>query len=162
MIQLYLLRHGIAVPHGTPDVPDDERPLTPQGEKRMRQVARGLRVLDLQLDRIVTSPLPRAWKTARIVAEVLGKSEILETDDALRADRGAESIRDWLRGRSEDHVMLVGHNPAFADLVGLLTTGATSAPVCELRKGGVAALRTFPDGGTRLDWLARPRLLRRL
>ena len=34
MDRLYLLRHGTAVPHGTPDIPDDERPLTAEGEKQ--------------------------------------------------------------------------------------------------------------------------------
>ena len=58
MTRLYLLRHGIAVPHGTPDIPDDERPLTSEGEKGVRKVARGLRRLGFKLDRIVTSPLP--------------------------------------------------------------------------------------------------------
>ncbi len=42
MNELYILRHGIAVDPGTPGIPDDERPLTPKGEKRMRQIARGL------------------------------------------------------------------------------------------------------------------------
>ena len=58
--------------------------------------------------------------------------------------------------------MLVGHNPSLTDLVGLLITGDQGPPLCELRKGGVAALSADPDGGMRLDWLARPRLFRRL
>ena len=60
MNDLYIVRHGIAVDPGTPGMADDERPLTSKGEKRMRQVARGLSKLELKLDRIVTSPLPRA------------------------------------------------------------------------------------------------------
>ena len=86
MDRLYLLRHGIAVPHGTPDIPDDERPLTSEGEKGVRKVARGLRLLGLKLDRIVTSPLPRALRTAEIVADVLEMTDLLETADALRAE----------------------------------------------------------------------------
>jgi phosphohistidine phosphatase len=162
MPDIYLLRHGIAVSHGTPDIPDDERPLTPEGEKRMRQVARGLKRLDLKLDRIVTSPLPRALKTAQIVAEVLGMEDLLETNDALRAGRDASSIRDWVHTRPEQSLMLVGHNPAFNELVGLLVTGEPGVPICELHKGGIAALSSGPDGGLKLDWLARPRLFRQL
>ena len=96
MVQLYVMRHGIALPHGTPGMSDDDRPLTPQGEKRVRQIARGLR--DLDLERIVTSPLPRAFRTAEIVASELECNDLLEPADALRAGASAESIRDWLGG----------------------------------------------------------------
>lgn len=162
MVQLYLLRHGIALPHGTPDIPDDERPLTPRGERRMRQVGRGLRRFKIKLDRIISSPLPRALRTAEIVADVLGATELLETSDALRAERTANSIRDWVRGRTEERLMLVGHNPAISDLAGLFVTGHSDHKVCELRKGGIAALTSVPDGGMILDWIATPGLLRRL
>ena len=64
MTELFILRHGIAVPHGTPGIADDERPLTSKGEHRMRQVGRGLAALRLDVERIVTSPLPRARRTA--------------------------------------------------------------------------------------------------
>ena len=84
MVQLYIMRHGIALPHGTPGMSDDDRPLTPEGEQRVRQIARGLKELDLKLERIVTSPLPRAFRTAEIVASVLECNDILETADVLR------------------------------------------------------------------------------
>jgi len=162
MNRLYLLRHGIAVPHGTPDIPDDDRPLTSEGEKGVKKVARGLRRLGIKLDRIVTSPLPRARRTAEVVADVLGKTELLEDADALRAGNSASSIRDWVAERTESRLMLVGHNPSLTDLVGLLITGNQAPAICELRKGGVAALRADLDGRMQLDWLARPRIFRRL
>lgn len=161
MIRLYLLRHGIAVPPGTPGYDDDERPLTPKGRKRMRQIAFGLKCLGLKVDRIVTSPLPRALQTAEIVAEALETADLLEQADELKADRSADSIRQWLTTRPESRLMIVGHNPAFSDLPGLLVTGEP-IPLLELRKGGLAAFASGPDGGLRLDWLARPRLLRRI
>jgi phosphohistidine phosphatase len=165
MNELYLLRHGIAVPPGTPNIPDDERPLTSKGERRMRQIARGLRLLDLKLDRIVTSPLPRARATAEIVAEELDAKDRLETADLLRAGTDAPAIQAWLRERTEDRLMLVGHNPALTDLVTRLVLGAAGpqAQVCELKKGGIAALQpsSSPDRYA-LIWVATPRLLRRL
>ena len=162
MTEVYLLRHGIAVAYGTPDFADDERPLTPKGEKRMQQIGRGLRRLDLRPDRIVTSPLPRALKTAEIVAEALGISNRLETADALRPERDAASIRAWLQTRPEPRLMLVGHNPSLSNLIGVLINGGHPPIVCELRKGGIAALGNPDDRGLRLDWLATPRLLRLL
>src|SRR4051812_2946190 len=42
MTELYILRHGIAYPHGTPGMADDDRPLTPKGEERCKQISKGL------------------------------------------------------------------------------------------------------------------------
>jgi phosphohistidine phosphatase len=167
MIDLYILRHGIAVEPGTPGMADDERPLTPKGRRRMRQIARGLHRLGLRLDRIATSPLPRAAATAEIVAEELDAEYLLETADVLRSGSDARSIRDWLRDRPEDRLMIVGHNPGLTDLITLLVLGVTNGPrtqVCELKKGGIAALRPAAASADRFDlvWAATPRLIRRL
>jgi phosphohistidine phosphatase len=162
MTHLFLLRHGIAVPSGTPEIPDEERTLTPKGERRVRQVAYGLGVMNLKVDRIVSSPLPRALRTAELVADVLGLTSIFDTDPALSADKNAASIREWLQTRTEERLMIVGHNPSFSDLLPLLLTGAPTPGFCELRKAGVAALRSREGGGWTLDWVAPPGLLRRL
>jgi phosphohistidine phosphatase len=166
MKDLYILRHGIAVEPGAPGIPDDQRPLTPKGIKRMHQVARGLRRLDLKLDRIITSPLPRARATAEILAEALDAEGLLETVDVLRAGTDAATVGNWLRARSEDRVMIVGHNPALTDLVTLLVLGATrpQPQVCELKKGGIAALKpsTIAPERFELVWVATPGLIRRL
>src|SRR4051794_40169906 len=81
--RLFLLRHGLAVPHGTEGFDDDDRPLTEKGERRFRQVARGLKRLGLKLDKVVTSPLPRASRTAEIVADVLNVAYLLEDSESL-------------------------------------------------------------------------------
>jgi phosphohistidine phosphatase len=163
MRTVYLLRHGIAVAPGTPGIPDDDRPLTPEGLKRAQQAARGLARLDLDIERIVSSPLPRAWQTAEIAARALDLEEKLSADDALRAGRPADSIAAWLASRDEARLLIVGHDPAFSNLVVLLTTGRTEPSFCALRKGGIAALvADRPAGPYRIDWIARPRLLRRL
>ncbi|CAN5915420.1 histidine phosphatase family protein [soil metagenome] len=165
MQSLYILRHGQAVAQGTPGFADDDRPLTEKGEKQMHQVAKGLRRLKLDLDRIVTSPLPRAQRTAEIVAEVLDLEDRLETSDALRTGQGASSIRDWLANRSEARLMIVGHNPGLSDLVTLLATKSTAnVPFCNLEKGGLAAFR-FDESNPEwieLQWLTTPKLIRRL
>jgi phosphohistidine phosphatase len=162
MKTLYILRHGIAQPHGTAGIADDARRLTPEGLARTEEVARGFRRLDAKLDRIISSPLPRARETAEIFADVLGMADFLENADALRPASGAIAIRSWLSGRTEDHLMIVGHNPSLSDLVGLLITDSPDAATIELRKAGIAALSVGPDDAMRLDWLARPQLFRRL
>jgi phosphohistidine phosphatase len=166
MNDLYILRHGIAVEPGAAGIPDDERPLTPKGQRRMHQIARGLRRLDLKLDRIVTSPLPRARATAEIVAGELDADDRLETAEMLRAGANAQAIQGWLRERTEDRLMIVGHNPALTDLITLLVLGKARLhpQVCELKKGGMAALRPSSSSPDRYDliWVATPRLIRRL
>ncbi len=160
MTQLYLLRHGLAVPPGTPDIDDDDRPLTPEGERRVRQVGRALRRLGVKPDKIATSPLPRAHRTAEIVADALGLGERLEPVDDLRSGRDAESIEAWLATRFEASLMIVGHNPTLSDLLGRLVFGAGGPPFCQLHKAGVAALRGEPGSPYLVDWIARPKLFR--
>ena len=36
--------------------------------------------------------------------------------------------------------MIVGHNPTLSDLVSLLVLGSMQPQICDLKKGGVAAL----------------------
>ncbi len=163
MKKLMIVRHGIALPHGTPGFADDERPLTPKGERRVRQIAYGLKSLTIEVDRIVTSPLPRAYRTAEIIGRVLGRPDDLETADALRAGESATAIEMWLETRGEGSLMIVGHNPGLSDLVSLLLTRQVQVPICELRRGGIASLMR-PEIGSRweLEWLVRPRLIRRM
>jgi phosphohistidine phosphatase len=161
---LYILRHGIAVPHGTPDIADDDRPLTPKGESRMREIGKGLAKLDLEIERIVTSPLPRAHRTAEIAADALKLRDSLGVADILRSGAEPAAIRDWLRGRPESRLMIVGHNPALSDLIGLLILDDPNAMLVELKKGGIAALVHGGNSGERyqIEWVATPGLLRML
>ena len=167
MKELYILRHGIAVEPGTPGIPDDERPLTAKGEKRMREIARGLRRLDLKLDRHrhqPAAPSPRDRRDRRRRARCRRPA-----GNRRRSSRPApmrQSIQSWLRERTEDRLMIVGHNPALSDLITLLVLGKRQSgpPVCDLKKGGIAALGPSAAAPDRFDllWIATPRLIRRL
>ena len=65
-MQLCLIRHAIAVERGTAGYVDDRvRPLTPEGRKRMREAALGLKGV-VSLDAIATSDV------TRYEAEMLG------------------------------------------------------------------------------------------
>ena len=164
MKHLIIVRHGIAVPHGSPDYTDDERPLTSQGERRVRQIGYGLKHLGMDLERIVSSPLPRAYRTAEILARVLGDPDLLETSDSLKASESPAAIAAWLAERTEESLMIVGHNPSLSELVGQLVLGDAKISICELRRGGIAALTHREEEPTKwsIDWIARPRLIRRL
>jgi phosphohistidine phosphatase len=162
MPRLYLLRHGTAIPHATPGVPEEDRPLTEEGEEEVRAVAKGLKRLKVAPDRIVTSPLPRARRTAEIAAEKLDMTDRLEEADVLEPGTDARAIKEWLAGRGDADLMLVGHNPNLTDLLLLLAGLPEGAPALELKKGGVACLKAAAKGRYGVDWVATPKMIRRL
>src|SRR5712691_11683136 len=114
-----LIRHATAVPRGTPDIPDDERPLTKRGERRFRRAAAGLARVARRPDVLLTSPLPRAHRTAVLAAKAWGKLEPVETP-AL-AGGTFEDVAAALGRYPEDAtIALVGHEPQLSELLARL------------------------------------------
>ena len=161
-MRLLIIRHAIAVARGTPDVPEEERPLTPRGERRFRAAARGLARLTRRPDVLLTSPLRRARQTADIAAEACGRIEPRE-EPALAGgtvERMAAAIDGHARKRL---VAIVGHEPDVSALLARLL-GTSAAERLTFKKGG-AALVDVPAGmagGGALVWYLPPRVLRRL
>jgi len=161
-MRLVIVRHATAVPHGTPDVPEDERPLTPRGEKRFRAAARGLARICRRPDVLLTSPLVRARQTADIAAAAWGRIE--PEEEAALAGGGFDRIAAALDQHAKKKlVAIVGHEP---DLSGLLAgiVGTNASERLTFKKGG-AALVDVPgrvaEGGA-LVWYLPPRILREL
>lgn len=164
MEKLYIVRHGIAVEHGTPGYADDQRPLTAKGKRRAREIGEGLARFGVEVDRIATSPLPRARRTAEILAEELGMEDRLENAQVLAAGSSARAIGNWLAERPEASLMIVGHNPVLDELLSLLLLDDEEALPFSFKKGGVALLnrQTIHTDRFELVWAAPPKLLRRL
>jgi phosphohistidine phosphatase len=151
--QLWLLRHGEAEPHDAR--PDDERRLTERGEGQSRAAGRALAALGITFQAVYTSPKERAAETARLACEALGCTPI--EHQALADGLDVREALELLRSCGEDgRVLVVGHNPDFAQVVHDLT-GARA----DLKKGGVAGIRS---AGTEHDLLVllRPRELDRI
>ena len=146
-------RHGPAVPHGTPGVAEDDRPLTPEGRKKTAEAAKGLRELDLEITSIYTSPLPRARETAEILAGILrlSRPKILE---ALLPGTPIRRLFSELRELRDETPALVGHEPMLSAAVALAVGGKASI---EMKKAGMA----FVDAGV-LKLLLSPAVLRKL
>ncbi len=70
--------------------------------------------------------MPRARTTAEIIADVLNARELLETSNVLQTGSSAATVHRWLRERTEERLMIVGHNPTLSDLVSLLVLGSTA------------------------------------
>ncbi len=149
-MKIYFLRHGRADwPNWSK--PDDERPLTKEGAKEVREVAKLLARLKVA-PLVLTSPLPRASQTAEIAAEVL-EAELRE-DKNLRPGFNVKKLTEILRESSTDSVMVVGHEPDFSHTVGELIGGAI-----KLKKAGIALVdldRTTMKG--ELLWLIPPKI----
>lgn len=159
-MRLLIIRHAIAVPHGTPEVPEDERPLTPRGERRFRDAARGLARICPRPDVLLSSPLVRARQTADIAAEAWGRIKVRE-EPALAGGSFEQIAAAVEKHRDKDIVAVVGHEPDVSSVVARLL--GTPAPERLTFKKGGAALLDVPgrmaDGGA-LVWYAPPRVLR--
>ena len=153
-MQLYFLRHGEA---DWPDwkKSDDERPLTDFGKKEMRDVAKFLARLNVRLNLIVTSPLPRASQTADIAADYLKAK--LRKDELLAPGFGMSELRTVLKRHHAKTLMLVGHEPDFTTVV----SGLTGASL-KLSKAGVALVDVDPESEEgKLLWLFPPKFARK-
>jgi phosphohistidine phosphatase len=162
-MELYILRHGIAVERGTPGYKkDSDRPLTPEGEEKMRQIADAMRGMDLKFDVILSSPYTRAEQTAHIVAGELDE-EVSYSDYLVPGGNALELIAE-INDERPQRVLLVGHEPDLSSLISVLITGGSSASI-ELKKGGLCKMTTeklvFGQCAT-LNWLLTPKQLRAL
>ncbi|MBM2840634.1 MAG: phosphohistidine phosphatase SixA [Bacteroidetes bacterium] len=161
-MDLYVLRHAIAVERGTPGYEDDsQRPLTGKGAKRMRLVAEGMLGLELSFDVILSSPFLRAKQTAEIVAEVFGVPKKLKSSKHLEVGGDPEALIDEINDKygSRSSILLVGHEPYLSGLISMLISGNEDVPIT-MKKGGlckltVSALR-YGQCAT-LEWLLAPR-----
>ncbi|HYR87080.1 MAG TPA: phosphohistidine phosphatase SixA [Terriglobia bacterium] len=162
-MEIYILRHGIAVERGTPGYKrDGDRPLTKEGVEKMRQIAEAMRAMGLKFDVILSSPYVRAKATADIVADVL-EEDVTLTDSLLPEADPAELI-DEINEEKPELVLLVGHEPDLSAVISMLICGKRNADI-ELKKGGLAKLtaETLTVGKcATLNWLLTPKQLRKM
>ena len=165
-MNLYLMRHAIAVAGGEQGVDtDSERPLSAKGIKRMRKAARGLKRLEITFDALLTSPLLRARQTADIVAQATGLSDQVEEISELAPESSVDTlILGLARFRGREHLLLVGHEPLLSQTVSFLLTGKKNQELgIELKKGGLCRIEVDglpPDKPGKLHWLLAPKQLR--
>ena len=171
-----LFRHGPAGRSDPKRWPDDrDRPLTPKGERRTRQAARGLAHAIAQAKpsrtEVWTSPLVRARQTARRAADTVlaGSNTEPLVVPALAPGGSTRSLLERLSAVAAEVkddklvVVVVGHEPDLGVLAGDLILGGSGA--LPLKKAGACAV-SF-DGAPRrhngtLEWFLPPRLLRAL
>ncbi|HEY6229891.1 MAG TPA: histidine phosphatase family protein [Pyrinomonadaceae bacterium] len=121
MKTLLLLRH--AKPENlAPGSNDSERKLTEAGRNQARALGGCLRQKQLKPDLVLCSPAARARETAELVISSAEQSCPLHYDPAIY-ESGPETLVQLVSqiDDSASLVLLVGHNPAIAELTTLLT-----------------------------------------
>jgi phosphohistidine phosphatase len=162
-VELYVLRHAIAVSHGAIQYPNDDRPLTEEGIALMKEAARGIaRVVDAP-DIVLTSPMKRAHQTATIAAKAMGCQDRVKTSTKLLPGfKNADLIAELAGIRRKERVMIVGHEPDLGRFASSLLGG--TAPFIEFKKGALCRidLDTLSAEGRagRLVWHLAPSHLR--
>lgn len=161
-MDLYILRHAIAQERTAPGIKSDfDRPLTPEGEQKLRRVTKAMRNLELSFDLILSSPYVRARETAELVAAAFGISKNLKLRDNLGADGNPREFVAELAvwQPTPQTVLVVGHEPYLSTMATLLLTGALKSCIT-LKKAGLCKLsiESLRVGRcARLEWLLTPR-----
>jgi phosphohistidine phosphatase len=162
MPTLMLMRHG----KSSWDLPyqkDHERPLAPRGEKAAAKIGRFLSAAGRRPDLVLTSTAVRARTTATLAAEAGGwRCHIVRAPELYSA--GPEGVMDVVRDieTTVKQVLIVGHNPTWADLVSRLIGGGdfrfpTAAVACvQLPESSWSAVGSSCG---ELLWFVIPRLL---
>ena len=155
-MRLYFLRHGIADWPEWDPARDHERPLTKEGLKKMKDQARALADLGVEIDAILSSPYTRAFQTADIVAGKLGlevKAEPLLAP-GFACDKLAEITKAFDDNKA---LLLVGHEPSFSMVIAELIGGGR----VQLKKGALARVDVNRELRGELVWLLQPRVMKR-
>lgn len=166
-MKLLLVRHAIAEDRETfqeSGEPDEKRPLTKDGRKRMKRVAGGFAELVPQLDVIASSPLTRAVQTAEIIARSYD-DEAVTIVDALDPVQPYDAFLSWLKQLDDvETIAAVGHEPHLSGLASWLLTGGDHT-FFEFKKGGACLLEfngQVAAGAAQMRWLLTPSQLRGL
>ncbi|HEV7661980.1 MAG TPA: hypothetical protein VGQ62_00495, partial [Chloroflexota bacterium] len=117
------------------------------------------------VDVVLSSPWPRAWRTAELLHKGAGWPKPVASE-ALESGRAPTEVLQALQPHvSASAVALVGHEPSLHELASYLLTAERGHVQLEMKKGGVARLwldESMRPGGARLVWLLAPKVLRAL
>lgn len=154
-MELYIVRHSDAVPHGT--MRDPDRPLTDEGLKKMTKIATAMRKMGLTFDAILSSPYTRARETAEIAGEILECKLPVKLTPSLASDGNPADLLKEINDNfaDEDRIMIVGHEPYLTILISILVSGRNNVSI-KLGKAGVCKLtveRLRLEKCARLEWL---------
>jgi phosphohistidine phosphatase len=161
MKHLLLMRHA----KSSWDIPgqsDFDRTLNERGRKDAPEMGERIKKQGFNPQLIVCSPAKRTQKTSKIVAAVLGYSEKNIQLETSMYDADISDLLYIIRSFDDGYnrVMMVGHNPGFTSLIGILSPSL----IANLPTSGVALIhfdikswkQVAPQSG-KLDWIDFPK-----
>ncbi len=154
MIEVVVVRHGIAKERDEWEGDDFERPLTSKGFSRMERAALGLHRIVGDVSMILSSPYERAKQTAEILAETFDAP--LELREELGCGR-YEECRGLLP--TTGRTLFVGHEPDLR-LFATEMCGVSADGLEPLKKGGALSIKKGPSDLWAISWIFQPRHLR--
>jgi phosphohistidine phosphatase len=163
-MEIYVVRHGIAIDREDPKCPPDpERYLTEEGIEKTKRVAAAVAALGASPDLLLSSPYVRAMQTAEIFAAALdySKQKIRRTDLLLPGAEPSLFFRELAKDKQTSTLFVFGHAPQLDDIIAAAL--GSKHHITSLKKAGVALIelkRVSPPNG-QLVWLAPPKVLRR-
>lgn len=164
-MQLYIVRHGIAIDREDPKCPAEaERYLTEEGIEKTKQAAKGMAELGVTADLVLSSPYVRAVQTAEIFANALDypKTKIRHSQTLLPGSEAGALFHELTREKQVSSVFVFGHAPNLDELIA--TAVGSKHHITSLKKAGIALVelkRLSPPSG-QLIWLATPKILRKI
>jgi phosphohistidine phosphatase len=150
-MKLYLVQHGKAL--SKEDAA--HRPLSMEGKKETRKIARFLKKRNIKTDFIWHSGKARAVETAQIISWVIEHEKISEREDLNPSDP-VEKFREEVERLNAD-LMIVGHLPFLQKLASLLLTKADHHSLISFKNSGVVCLEKQKDW--ELAWSMTPNLV---
>lgn len=154
MIEVVVVRHGIAAERDEWDGDDFDRPLTDKGKARMERAALGLHRIVGDVSGIVSSPYQRAKETAEILATTFSCQ--LEFADQLGCGRYKE-CKALLP--TQGRTLFVGHEPDLRKFAAS-ACGIDADGLEPLKKGGALSIKKTPTDHWAISWIFQPRHLR--
>ena len=156
-MKLYIIRHGKSPSIEEAKVLSDaERPISEEGRKDVAKMAEYLVNQNAKPEIILSSPLRRAFQTARELAvplhPPLGVKRVPALNGASNTEDLWEALNWELKDKNFNEVALVGHQPQLAYLVEFLTQG----PAPEISPGTIVALEIVSEKTARLLWSKNP------
>jgi phosphohistidine phosphatase len=162
MKTLHLLRHAKSS-WKDPMLSDIDRPLKKRGRRDARLMASAMLESGWRPQAVFCSTALRARQTITEVLETVGvqAAGVVYSRELYAFD--FRSLLEWLSGRQEDELTIVGHNPALFDLIEWLTAESLSAfptgAYCRLQLE-LDNWRQFSKGSGKATLLLRAKLLR--
>src|SRR6266542_6231738 len=152
-MKLIIVRHAAAIER-TPEVPEEQRYLTPRGRAYCRKSARTMLKKGLDPGLILSSPLVRAVQTADILAETLSYIGPVLVTDELSPGFDLEALKSIIaKFEHVNELVIVGHEPDFSSVISALLSLQKDF---DFKKGAAVKLKIGATGNkpASFKWMA--------